>query len=67
MVDPEKYTTSVGFSLQKGFCEVVMRILSDPILHIPNFSLRFVLNIDASHNATEAVLCQKPADLNHQK
>lgn len=42
-----------------AYCELVKLISSDPILRIPNFSLPFVLNTDASHYATGAVLYQK--------
>lgn len=43
-------------------------ISSDLILRIPNFSMPFVLNTDASHYATGAVFYQKPSLLpGHRK
>lgn len=52
---------------EKAYNEQVKLISSDSILHIPDFSMPFVLNY-ASHYATGAVLYQKPSQLpDHQK
>lgn len=51
---------------ENAYSDLVKLISSDPILCIPDFSLPFVLNTDASFYATGAVLYQKPSDLNRQ-
>lgn len=46
-------------SCEKSFQELKARLVSTPILAFANFSLPFILEVDASHSGLGAVLSQK--------
>uniref|UniRef100_A0AAQ4QW53 Reverse transcriptase/retrotransposon-derived protein RNase H-like domain-containing protein n=1 Tax=Gasterosteus aculeatus aculeatus TaxID=481459 RepID=A0AAQ4QW53_GASAC len=47
---------------ERAFCELKVRFSSAPILTLPDPSLPFVVEVDASEAAVGAVLSQRPAD-----